>query len=133
MPRIGPEGRPGRAHPPGPGARRRRDHGPLLGLRRRKHLPGEGRVANGEFHLGLRGSRVTPRTITGPTAEARQEANDLLLAELDPLPAGVEEVTSDLEGDQPTAVVVNTSRGGMVDTAALAEACRTKKIAGAAA
>jgi D-3-phosphoglycerate dehydrogenase len=33
---------------------------------------------------------------------------------------------------KPTAVVVNTSRGGMVDIAALAEACRTKKIAGAA-
>jgi D-3-phosphoglycerate dehydrogenase len=33
---------------------------------------------------------------------------------------------------KPTAVVVNTSRGGMVDTAALADACRAKKIAGAA-
>ncbi len=33
---------------------------------------------------------------------------------------------------KPTAYLINTSRGGMVDTDALAEACRTRKIAGAA-
>ena len=43
--------------------------------------------------------------ITGPTAEDRQTANDAILAELDPLPDGVTEVSSDLQADQPTAVV----------------------------
>ncbi len=51
------------------------------------------------------GSNSVDIMITGPTAEDRQAANDAILAELDPLPDGVSEVTSDLEGDQPTAVV----------------------------
>jgi D-3-phosphoglycerate dehydrogenase len=33
---------------------------------------------------------------------------------------------------KPTAYVINTSRGGMVDAKALAEACKAKRIAGAA-
>ena len=33
---------------------------------------------------------------------------------------------------KPTAYVINTSRGGMVDTDALAQACKEKRIAGAA-
>ncbi|MGO3211218.1 MAG: efflux RND transporter permease subunit [Brachybacterium sp.] len=51
------------------------------------------------------GSSSVDILITGPTAEARQSANDALLAELDPLPSGVAEVGSDLQADQPTAVV----------------------------
>ncbi|WP_114853305.1 efflux RND transporter permease subunit [Brachybacterium sp. YJGR34] len=51
------------------------------------------------------GSSSVDVLLTGPTAEDRQAANDALLAELDPLPEGVSEVTSDLQADQPTAVV----------------------------
>ncbi|WP_270408283.1 efflux RND transporter permease subunit [Brachybacterium paraconglomeratum] len=51
------------------------------------------------------GSNSVDIMITGPTAEDRQAANDAILAELDPLPDGVSEVATDLEGDQPTAVV----------------------------
>ncbi|ASK66014.1 multidrug transporter [Brachybacterium avium] len=51
------------------------------------------------------GSSSVDILITGPTTEARQEANDAILAELDPLPSGVSEVSSDLQADQPTAVV----------------------------
>ena len=51
------------------------------------------------------GSSSVDVLITGPTAEDRQTANDAILAELDPLPSGVSEVSSDLEADQPTAVV----------------------------
>ncbi|GAA4521305.1 efflux RND transporter permease subunit [Brachybacterium paraconglomeratum] len=51
------------------------------------------------------GSSSVDILITGPTAEARQAANDAILAELDPLPSGVAEVGSDLLADQPTAVV----------------------------
>ena len=51
------------------------------------------------------GSSSVDVLITGPTAEDRQSANDAILAELDPLPSGVSEVSSDLEADQPTAVV----------------------------
>lgn len=43
--------------------------------------------------------------VTGPDPGARQDAVDALLAELDPVPSGVESVTSDLEGEVPTAVV----------------------------
>ncbi|WP_010533417.1 efflux RND transporter permease subunit [Brachybacterium squillarum] len=67
-------------------------------------IPDSGEVEAADV-TSATGSTSVDIQITGPTAEARQEANDLLLAELDPLPAGVEEVTSDLEGDQPTAVV----------------------------
>ena len=51
------------------------------------------------------GSSSVDILITGPTAEDRQAANDAILAELDPLPSGVAEVGSDLQADQPTAVV----------------------------
>ncbi|WME23032.1 efflux RND transporter permease subunit [Brachybacterium sp. GU-2] len=51
------------------------------------------------------GSNSVDIMITGPTAEDRQAANDAILAELDPVPEGVSEVATDLEGDQPTAVV----------------------------
>ena len=51
------------------------------------------------------GSNSVDILITGPTTEDRQAANDAILAELDPLPEGVSEVVSDLEADQPTAVV----------------------------
>ncbi|HLQ81447.1 MAG TPA: efflux RND transporter permease subunit, partial [Brachybacterium sp.] len=51
------------------------------------------------------GSDSVDILLTGPTTEARQAANDAILAELDPLPEGVAEVGSDLEADQPTAVV----------------------------
>ncbi|MBB5832709.1 efflux RND transporter permease subunit [Brachybacterium aquaticum] len=51
------------------------------------------------------GSNSVDILITGPTAEDRQAANDAILAELDPVPNGVSEVTSDLQADQPTAVV----------------------------
>src|SRR5699024_10807382 len=42
---------------------------------------------------------------TGPTEDARQQANDAILAELDPVPDGATEVTSDLQAEEPTAVV----------------------------
>ncbi len=51
------------------------------------------------------GSSSVDILVTGPTAEDRQAANDALMAELDPLPAGVAEVETDLQGDRPTAVV----------------------------
>ena len=51
------------------------------------------------------GSSSVDVLITGPTAEDRQAASDAILAELDPLPDGVAEVSSDLQADQPTAVV----------------------------
>src|SRR5699024_2401381 len=51
------------------------------------------------------GSSSVDILITGPTTETRQAANDAILAELDPLPEGVAEAGSDLEADQPTAVV----------------------------
>jgi len=51
------------------------------------------------------GSNSVDILITGPTTEDRQTASDALLAELDPLPEGVSEVGTDLEADQPTAVV----------------------------
>ena len=51
------------------------------------------------------GSSSVDILITGPTAKDRQAANDAILAELDPLPGGVSEVSSDLQADQPTAVV----------------------------
>lgn len=51
------------------------------------------------------GSSSVDILITGPTAADRQEASDAILAELDPLPDGVAEVSSDLQADQPTAVV----------------------------
>src|SRR5699024_9288223 len=51
------------------------------------------------------GSDSVDILLTGPTTEARQAANDAILAELDPLPEGVAEVGSELEADQPTAVV----------------------------
>ena len=64
--------------------------------------PGEIEVADA---AALTGGTSVDILITGPTAEDRQAASDALLAELDPLPEGVSEVSSDLEGDQPTAVV----------------------------
>ena len=51
------------------------------------------------------GSSSVDILVTGPTAADREDANDAILAELDPLPEGVSEVVSDLEADQPTAVV----------------------------
>ncbi|WP_205678934.1 efflux RND transporter permease subunit [Brachybacterium endophyticum] len=51
------------------------------------------------------GSSSVDIQITGPTAKDRQTANDAILDQLDPRPSGVKEVSSDLEGDQPTAVV----------------------------
>src|SRR5699024_12386032 len=51
------------------------------------------------------GSDSVDILLTGPTTEARQAANDAILAELDPLPEGVAEARSDLEAAQPTAVV----------------------------
>ncbi|WP_193105085.1 efflux RND transporter permease subunit [Brachybacterium sp. FME24] len=51
------------------------------------------------------GSSSIDILVTGPTAEARQDANDAILAQLDPVPDGATEVTSDLQADQPTAVV----------------------------
>ena len=51
------------------------------------------------------GSSSVDILITGPTTADRQAASDAILAELDPLPDGVAEVSSDLQADQPTAVV----------------------------
>ncbi|UYG17420.1 efflux RND transporter permease subunit [Brachybacterium huguangmaarense] len=67
-------------------------------------LPGAGDVEE-QDSASVTGSSSVDILITGPTAEARQKANDAILAELDPLPADVEKVGSDLEADQPTAVV----------------------------
>ena len=66
------------------------------------------------------GSNSVDILITGPTTEDRQAANDAILAELDPLPEGVSEVTSDLQADQPTAVVT-------VDREAAAQAGLTEE------
>ena len=67
-------------------------------------LPDSGDVEASDV-TSATGSSSVDIEITGPTAQDRQDANDAILAELDPLPASVREVSSDLEGDQPTAVV----------------------------
>ena len=54
---------------------------------------------------GMGGSSTVDILVTGPTAEARQQANDAILAQLGDAPGGVEKVSSDLEADQPTAVI----------------------------
>lgn len=54
---------------------------------------------------GMGGSSTVDILVTGPTAEARQQANDAILAQLGDAPEGVEKVSSDLEADQPTAVI----------------------------
>lgn len=54
---------------------------------------------------GMGGSSTVDILVTGPTAEARQQANDAILARLGDAPEGVEKVSSDLEADQPTAVI----------------------------
>ncbi len=67
-------------------------------------LPDAGDIEE-QDSTSVTGSSSVDILVTGPTAEARQKANDAILAELDPLPADVEKVGSDLEADQPTAVV----------------------------
>ncbi|UVY84866.1 efflux RND transporter permease subunit [Brachybacterium sp. NBEC-018] len=69
-----------------------------------KDLPDAGEVESSDVGSAT-GSSTVDIEITGPTAEDRKSANDAILAELDPLPSGVTDVTSDLEGDEPTAVV----------------------------
>lgn len=54
---------------------------------------------------GPGGSSTVDILITGPTAKARQDANDAILAQLGESPAGVKKVASDLQADQPTAVI----------------------------
>ncbi|MGY5765720.1 efflux RND transporter permease subunit [Brachybacterium sp. DNPG3] len=51
------------------------------------------------------GSSTVDIQITAPTSQDRSDASDAILAELDPLPADVSKVVSDLQADQPTVVV----------------------------
>ncbi|WP_394216130.1 efflux RND transporter permease subunit [Brachybacterium vulturis] len=67
-------------------------------------LPGSGTVEAADV-ASPTGSSSVDILLTGPTSADRQAASEALLAELDPLPDGVAEVSSDLQADQPTAVV----------------------------
>ncbi|GAB2537623.1 efflux RND transporter permease subunit [Brachybacterium huguangmaarense] len=51
------------------------------------------------------GATTVDILVTGPTPEARQKANDAILAQLGDAPGGVAKVASDLQADQPTAVI----------------------------
>ena len=51
------------------------------------------------------GSSSVDILITGPTPDDRQAASDALLEQLDPLPEGVREVSTDLAAEKPTAQV----------------------------
>jgi HAE1 family hydrophobic/amphiphilic exporter-1 len=68
-------------------------------------LPAPGEIEAEDMSAQMMGGSSTDILITGPTDKARQQANDAILDELDPKPSGVEDVTSDLEADRPTAVV----------------------------
>ncbi|MDO5662941.1 MAG: efflux RND transporter permease subunit, partial [Brachybacterium sp.] len=68
-------------------------------------LPDAGEIEELDAAAGPAGSSSVDIQITGPTAEDRDAANDAIMAELDPLPAGVTEVTSDLEAEEPALVV----------------------------
>lgn len=67
-------------------------------------LPEAGEIED-SFDAGAIGSSTVDILITGPTPEDREAAVEEITAQLDPLPESVEEVTSDLEGEQPTAVI----------------------------
>lgn len=67
-------------------------------------LPEAGEIED-SFDAGAIGSSTVDILVTGPTPEDREQAVDLIIAELDPLPDSVEEVSTDLEGEQPTAVI----------------------------
>ena len=67
-------------------------------------LPEAGEIED-SFDAGAIGSSTVDILVTGPTPEDRETAVEALIAELDPLPDSVEEVSSDLEGEQPTAVI----------------------------
>lgn len=58
---------------------------------------------------GPTGTTTVDILVTGPSPQARQEADEAIRAQLDPVPSGVEKVTSDLEADQP-AVSVTVDR-----------------------
>ncbi|MFC0674761.1 efflux RND transporter permease subunit [Brachybacterium hainanense] len=83
-------------------------------------LPEPGEVEAAEV-MSMTGSSSVDILITGPTAKDRRAAHDAILAELDPLPSGVAEVSSDLEADTPTAVVTvdreAAARAGLTEEA----------------
>lgn len=64
---------------------------------------GEVEDAMGGAGGGMTGASTVDVLVTAPTAEDRQKAVDAIMAQLDPKPAAVAEVTTDLEGEQPTA------------------------------
>lgn len=73
-------------------------------LKKLQGLPDAGDV-EAQQSGGATGSSTVDIQITGPTDDARQKANDAILKRLDPLPSGVSKVESDLQADQPTAVI----------------------------
>lgn len=70
-----------------------------------RDLPGAGEVEDAMSAGGpsATGSNTVDVQVTAPSPEDRQQAVDALMAQLDPKPASIAEVTTDLEGEQPTA------------------------------
>lgn len=74
-------------------------------LRTLKALPNAGEVERDRGGSGVGSGNSVDVLVTGPTPEVRQKAVDAILAELDPTPAAISQVASDLEGEQPTAAI----------------------------
>jgi HAE1 family hydrophobic/amphiphilic exporter-1 len=68
-------------------------------------LPDAGEIEEADIAAGGLGGAGADIQVTGPTEGDREKATDALLDELDPLPEGVESVTSDLEATKPTVTV----------------------------
>lgn len=66
-------------------------------------LPEAGEIEDTMGGGGMTGGNSVDVLVTGPTPEDRQQAVDDIMAELDPTPSSIKDVTTDLEGEQPTA------------------------------
>ena len=69
-----------------------------------EELPESGEIED-SFDDGALASSTVDILVSGPTPQDRADAVEILQAELDPLPDTIADVTSDLEGEMPTAVV----------------------------
>ncbi|WP_058235224.1 efflux RND transporter permease subunit [Devriesea agamarum] len=69
-----------------------------------KSLPDHGDISM-QASGGPGGASTVNIDITGPTATARRDANDLIMDQLANPPASVSQVTSDLTADQPAVVI----------------------------